>query len=99
MAALPPNSVEYYQCEEAVRRLTEYLNHELKPDEEDRVQHHLSQCKGCFAKFHFEEALLRTIRERAGQIRAPESLRTRILSLLHETDKAKAEHSMNHPTP
>ena len=79
-ATLDPS--EYNQCQEAVRRLTEYLSHELQPDEEQAVQKHLRQCQGCFAKFHFEETLLRTIRERAQAVRAPGALREKILSLL-----------------
>lgn len=70
------------QCQEAVQRLTDYLSHELRPDEEAEVQRHLSQCKGCFARFHFEETLLGTIRMRAEQICAPGYLRAKILQLL-----------------
>lgn len=80
--------IEYNQCQEAVKKLTEFLSKELRPDEEDRVQRHLSQCKGCFAKFHFEETLLHTIRERVEQVRAPGALRDRILGLLHQQDTA-----------
>ncbi|MGC4047774.1 MAG: zf-HC2 domain-containing protein [Armatimonas sp.] len=75
--------LEYNQCEEAVKRLNDYLSRELAPDEEDRVQQHLAECRGCFAKFAFEETLLRTIREKAERITAPASLRHKILGLLH----------------
>jgi len=85
---LPPDQIEYNQCQDAVRRLTEYLSHELRPDEETQVQRHLAQCKGCFTKFHFEETLLRTIRERVDQVRAPISLRERILGLLSHHDSS-----------
>ena len=54
-----------------MKRLNVYLSKELRPDEEALVQRHISQCKGCFAKFHFEETLLRTIRESIAQVRAP----------------------------
>ena len=74
--------MSYNQCQEAVKRLTEFLDHELRPEEEEQVQHHLSECRGCFAKFHFEETLLRTIRERAEAIRAPGGLREKILNLV-----------------
>jgi anti-sigma factor (TIGR02949 family) len=76
------DTLEYNQCQDAVKRLTEFLDHELRPEEEAQIQRHLRQCKGCFAKFHFEETLLRTIRERAEQVRAPGSLRAKILGLL-----------------
>mgnify|MGYP000864310975 CR=1 FL=1 len=85
-----PTTVEYNQCQEAVRRLTEYLSKELRPEEEEAVQQHLSQCQGCFAKFHFEETLLRTIRERAAEVRAPLPLREKILGLLAHEDASSA---------
>ena len=75
-------SLEFNQCQEAVKRLNEYLSQELEPSEEELVKNHLSQCKGCFEKFHFEETLLRTIREKIGQVQAPTALRQRILGLL-----------------
>ena len=74
--------LEYNQCQEAVKRLTDYLSNELEPTEAETVQNHLAQCKGCFAKFHFEDTLLRTIREKVEHVRAPQSLREKILGLL-----------------
>lgn len=74
--------LEYNQCQEAVKRLTDYLSNELEPTEAETVQTHLAQCKGCFAKFHFEDALLRTIREKVEQVHAPQTLREKILGLL-----------------
>jgi anti-sigma factor (TIGR02949 family) len=74
--------LEYNQCQEAVKRLTDYLSNELEPTEAETVQTHLAQCKGCFAKFHFEDTLLRTIREKVEHVRAPETLREKILGLL-----------------
>jgi anti-sigma factor (TIGR02949 family) len=79
---LGPDQLDYNQCQEAVKKLTEFLSHELRAEEETEVKHHLSQCRGCFAKFHFEETLLRTIRERAEQVRAPGALREKIMTLL-----------------
>jgi anti-sigma factor (TIGR02949 family) len=83
---VPAEQVEYSQCQEAVQRLTEYLSNELRPDEERAVQQHLSMCSGCFAKFHFEETLLRVIRERIDHVRAPGGLRERILGLIGRPD-------------
>ena len=76
----------FNQCQEAVKRLTEFLDHELLPDEEAQVKQHLHECRGCFARFHFEETLLATIRERVEVIRAPVSLRHKILGLIGQSD-------------
>jgi anti-sigma factor (TIGR02949 family) len=86
-----PDQLEYNQCQEAVKKLTEYLSHELRDDEETEVKRHLSQCRGCFAKFHFEETLLRTIRDRAEQVRAPGVLRDKIMSLLARPSNTPSE--------
>ena len=75
-------TLEYNQCQAAVKRLTDYLSNELEPTEAETVQKHLAQCKGCFAKFHFEDTLLRTIREKVDQVSAPQSLRDKILGLI-----------------
>ena len=74
--------IAYNECQEAVKRLTDFLSHELGPDEETRVREHLHVCRGCFAKFHFEETLLRTIRERIQRVQAPADLRARILGMI-----------------
>lgn len=74
-------SLEYNQCEEAVKRLNDFLSRELAPDEEAQVQQHLQECNGCFEKFRFEETLLRRLRDTLGQVQAPDGLRQRILGL------------------
>lgn len=76
------DETEYDGCQEAVRRLTEFLDHELRPDEEEMVKRHLLVCHGCFARFQFEETLLGTIRERLQAVRAPSDLHDRILRLI-----------------
>jgi anti-sigma factor (TIGR02949 family) len=92
MGGTQNESLEFNQCQEAVKKLTEYLSNELRPEEEEEVQRHLSQCHGCFSKFQFEETLLKTIRERALQVRAPGHLKSRILGLLGH-DEARAENA------
>ncbi len=92
---MPPDTetvpVAYSECQEAVRRLTEWLDKELSPAEEARVQQHLNHCRGCFARFHFEETLLHTIRTRVETLRAPAGLRDRILSLIGLRDSDKQD--------
>jgi anti-sigma factor (TIGR02949 family) len=76
-------TLEYNQCEEAIKRLDDYLSRELTPEEEERVTSHLAECRGCFDQFHFEENLLATIRQKVAQVNAPNSLREKILDLVH----------------
>jgi anti-sigma factor (TIGR02949 family) len=74
--------VEFNQCQQAVQRLNEYLSRELNPDEAELVQEHLQQCKGCFDKFHFEETLLKTLREKVSSVKSPAGLRESVLRLI-----------------
>lgn len=76
------DAIGYNRCQEAVKRLTEFLDHELGPEEEAMVHRHLRECRDCFARFHFEETLLQTIRERVLVVRAPRALRDSILGLI-----------------
>lgn len=69
-------------CEEAVKRLHDYLSKELDADDQRRVTEHLSQCKGCFDKFKFEQTILNRLRGILGTVAAPESLRESVLQLL-----------------
>ncbi len=92
-----PDELEFNQCQEAVRRLHDYLSHELPRGEQAKVEEHLAQCDGCFAKFHFEEALLRMIRERAAQVHAPDALRAKVMSLLHTHPSGDEGHSATAP--
>jgi anti-sigma factor (TIGR02949 family) len=85
MKATTVESLEYNQCEEAVKRLNDFLSRELAPDEEVQVQKHLQECNGCFEKFRFEETLLRRLRDAVGHVQAPDGLRQRILGLLHKS--------------
>ena len=50
MARVEQSALEYSQCQEAVKKLTEYLSHELGPDEEEKLKEHLSECRGCFSR-------------------------------------------------
>ena len=80
-----PASLEYNQCQEAVHKLNDFLSRELAPAEEELVQNHLNECNGCFEKFRFEVTLLRTLREKIGQVQAPDALRQRVLGLLSKS--------------
>ena len=74
--------LKYNECQEAVEKLTEFLSHELSPDDQSELTTHLHECKGCFSKFSFEETLLSTIRAQINQISAPAPLREKILHLI-----------------
>lgn len=78
------NRLNRYTCEEAFRRLDDYLDRELTPEETVLVQEHLEICAGCAREFNFEASVLRGVRDKLRQIDVPASLQSRILSVLNE---------------
>jgi anti-sigma factor (TIGR02949 family) len=71
-----------FTCEEAFRRLDDYLDRELSAQEMELVREHLEICAGCAREFTFEESVLTGVRSRLRQIDMPEELQARILRAL-----------------
>ena len=71
-----------YTCEEAFRRLDDYLDRELSPEETVLVKEHLEVCAGCAREFDFEASLMKGVRAKLRQIELPATLQARILDVL-----------------
>lgn len=68
-------------CEQALKQLFEYIDHELDEGEQAAMEHHLHTCKSCFSRLEFE----RRLKEKVGGLReaeASEGVSTRIKGLL-----------------
>lgn len=68
-------------CEEAVAKLLEFLDGELDAPAEREMERHLETCRGCFSRAELERRLKRMVAE-TGEVRAPESLRRRVLGII-----------------
>ena len=44
-------------CELALKRLLEFIDHELPGSEHDSVERHLRTCRSCFSRMEFESRL------------------------------------------
>lgn len=77
---------DFYSCEEAVKRLNEYLDHELNSEERMVVLKHLELCRSCLAHFSFEQTLLISLREKLTVLSIPETLRAKLSLLLREEE-------------
>ena len=75
-----------YSCEEAIRRLNDYLDHELSETERVVVLKHLEICKPCLGRFTFEQTLVVSLRQKLTRLRAPETLRSKLQSLLRQQE-------------
>jgi len=71
-----------YTCEEAFRRLDDYLDHELSAEEMVLVREHLEICAGCAREFNFESSVLKGVGDKLKQIDLPDTLQARILGIL-----------------
>ncbi len=80
------NAGDIYSCEEALRRLNDYLDHELTGDERVVVLQHLEICKPCFKRFSFEQTLIISLRQKLTTVCAPETLRAKLHVLLRRPE-------------
>jgi anti-sigma factor (TIGR02949 family) len=67
-------------CEQALARIFEFIDHELNAQEREAMQEHLHTCKSCFSRAEFE----RRLKEKLGRLRedAAPAAKTRIEKLI-----------------
>jgi mycothiol system anti-sigma-R factor len=65
-------------CEEAVRKLYEYLDKELDQEAADQLDKHLELCKSCCDHFEFERRVKSLIQDRCVDQKAPQLLKDKI---------------------
>jgi mycothiol system anti-sigma-R factor len=51
------NDTHMIDCEEALRRLFEYLDDELHEESHREMRQHLERCRSCFSRVEFERRL------------------------------------------
>jgi anti-sigma factor (TIGR02949 family) len=73
-----------FTCEEAFRRLDDFLDRELSAAEMTLVHEHLEICAGCAREFRVEESVLTNVRAKMAQTRVelPPGLQARVLAAL-----------------
>ena len=70
-----------FTCEEAFRRLDDYLDRELSPNEMGLIRDHLEICEACAREFTFEESSIRNVRTRLRDVQVPPELVARVSQL------------------
>ncbi len=71
-----------HTCEEAFRRLDDYLDRRLTSEETRLVEEHLQTCAACTREFAFEASVLTGVRRKLRHLHAPADLLSRVLSQL-----------------
>ena len=74
-------------CEEAFRRLDDFLDRELTPEETRVVEEHLAVCAACTREFNFEASVLNGVKQKIRKLEAPGDLVSKILSQLSPPDQ------------
>jgi anti-sigma factor (TIGR02949 family) len=71
-------SIDRFTCEDAFRRLDDYLDRELSAEEMRLVREHLDICEVCATEHRFERSVLDGLREKLRHIVLPDSLKSRV---------------------
>lgn len=80
-----------YTCEQVFRRMDDYLDRELAPNEVAKVRAHLDTCAACAQEYVFEESVLRTVRAKLRRLAIPGELRQRIARRLGEASAERTD--------
>ena len=68
-------------CEEALKRLAEFIDCELSDSDHDNVERHLRTCRSCYSRMEFESRLKQRLSALSGDD-APTKSRDRIRKLI-----------------
>ena len=71
--------LDRYTCQEAFRRLDDFLDRELSPEEMRLVREHIELCAVCAAEFDFERSVVNGMRRKLRQVDLPPDLIARVL--------------------
>jgi mycothiol system anti-sigma-R factor len=75
------NDIRALDCEEALRRLFDYLDAELQGEPQREMEQHLARCRTCFSRLEFEKRLKTHISD-LGSESVPPELERRIRKAL-----------------
>ena len=80
---------EMLTCEEAAKRLYEYLDEEISPADYDKITLHLELCRICCKHFEFEEIIRSIIRNKTRSEKMPSLIKEKILKEMEMQDKTR----------
>lgn len=77
------NDNKTIDCEEALKRLFQYIDDELRGHSHDEMEEHLNKCHSCYSRLEFEKRLQQHLKK-AAQQKAPDELQERINKLIRK---------------
>jgi anti-sigma factor (TIGR02949 family) len=79
-------NIDRYTCEQTFRRLDDYLDRELNPEQMQLVREHLEVCAVCAAEYTFEASVLKQVRAKLQRIDLPADLLAKISRALKQVE-------------
>ena len=76
-------------CEEAAKRLYEYLDKGLSPADYDKISLHLELCRICCKHFEFEKIIRSIIRNKTRSEKMPSLIKEKILKEMEILDRTR----------
>lgn len=61
-------STQKIDCEQAIKQIFEFIDHELSDGEHALLEQHLRTCKSCFSRMEFERMLKQKMGALAGEV-------------------------------
>ncbi len=81
MSPHPPHE-HGLNCRETFRKLDDYVDRELTPEEQQAVAAHLEDCAKCATEFAMEREMLEALKAKLRRIAAPQGLMEKIAARL-----------------
>ena len=64
-------AVKTFDCDQALKRLLEFIDQELTGEDREGVERHLHACRSCFSRMEFERQLKGKIHELSRETVSP----------------------------
>lgn len=77
------SDIKPIDCEEALKRLFDYIDRELHGHRHDEMEEHLSKCRSCYSRLEFEKRLQLHLRN-ATAAKAPDELQRKVKDLIRK---------------
>jgi anti-sigma factor (TIGR02949 family) len=82
-------TVKRLSCEQTFRRLDDFVDRELAPEEAALVRDHLEICAACAREYQFEAGVLDAVKSKLRRIEAPADLLQRISERIRQADERR----------
>ncbi len=76
--------MDKFNCEQVFKRLDDYLDRELPPEDMERIREHLEICAWCAQTYEFHADVLIAVREKVERTAVPETLRAKVFGALRQ---------------